>query len=115
MPAERVVTFRPRTVMSVVGILLAIAVALEIVWVARTVVTWILVALFLALAMNPAVEWLQRRSGRGRGSAVAVIFLSVLLSLTALAALVIPTLVDQVDNFVQAVPGYVKDLTHGRG
>src|SRR6476469_716079 len=115
MVPERLVSLRARTVLSVLGVLLAVAVALEIVWVARTVVTWILVALFLALAINPAVEWLQRRSPRSRGAAVAVIFVGVLLALAALAALVIPTLVDQVNNFVQDVPRYVHDLTHGRG
>jgi predicted PurR-regulated permease PerM len=112
---ERLVSFRPRTILTVLGVVLGVAVALEVVWVARTVVTWILVALFLALAINPAVEWLQRRTHRGRGLAVAVIFLSVLIAIGAFAALVIPTLVSQVEDFVQAVPGYVKDLTHGRG
>jgi predicted PurR-regulated permease PerM len=115
MAPERVVTLRPRTVLTVLGVLLAVAVALEVVWVARTVITWILVALFLALAMNPAVEWLQRRTGRGRGTSVGLTFVSVLVAITAFAALVIPTLVHQADDFVQAVPGYVNDLTHGRG
>jgi predicted PurR-regulated permease PerM len=115
MVPERVVSLRPRTVMTVLAVAIAFAAALEVVWIARTVITWILVALFLALALNPAVEWLARRTNRGRGTAVAVIFVGALLSVALLAALVIPTLVDQVDAFVQAVPGYVKDLTHGRG
>jgi predicted PurR-regulated permease PerM len=115
MVPERLVSFRSRAILNALGVLLAVAVLLEIVWVARTVVTWILVALFLTLAINPAVEWLQRRTGRGRGAAVAVIFLSVLVAIGLFAALVIPTLVSQVDDFVQAVPGYVQDLTHGRG
>jgi predicted PurR-regulated permease PerM len=115
MIPERLVTLRARTVLSVLGLLLASAAVLEIVWVARTVITWILVALFLALAINPAVEWLERRTGRSRGMCVAIIFLSVLIAITVLAAIVIPTLVDQVDAFVQAVPGYLQDLTRGRG
>jgi predicted PurR-regulated permease PerM len=113
--AERVVTFRPRTVLTVIGVVLAVALALEILWIARTVVTWIVVALFLTLAINPAVEWLRRRWHMGRGKAVAVIYVSVLLAVGAFAALFIPTLVNQVDDFIQAVPGYVHDLTHGRG
>src|ERR671933_386195 len=51
----------------------------------------------------------------GRGKAVALIYLSVLVLIGAFAALVIPTLVKQVNNFIDDVPGYVKDLTHGRG
>jgi predicted PurR-regulated permease PerM len=102
-------------VLTVLGVLLATAITLEIVWIARTVVTWIIVALFLALAINPAVEWLHRRGRMGRGKAVALIYVGVLLVIVGLAALVVPTLVDQVDHFVQDVPGYVKDLTRGRG
>jgi predicted PurR-regulated permease PerM len=113
--AERIVSLRPRAVLSVLGVLLAAAVVLEIVWIARTVLTWVLVAVFLALAINPAVEWLRRRGGMGRGKAVALIYVAVLVAIAAVAALVVPTLVSQVDDFVTAVPGYVRDLTHGRG
>jgi predicted PurR-regulated permease PerM len=113
--AERIGSLRPRTVLSVLGVLLAVATVLEVLWIARTVVTWIVVALFLALAINPAVEWLHRRARIGRGKAVALIYISVLVAIAAFAALVIPTLVSQVDDFVNAVPGYLRDLTHGRG
>jgi predicted PurR-regulated permease PerM len=112
---ERLVSLRPRTVLTVLGIVVAGAAALGVVWVARTVLTWIMVALFLALAIDPAVEWLMRRTGRGRGFAVAIVFVSVLVAIGVFAAIVMPTLVDQVDKFVNAVPGYVDDLTHGRG
>ena len=61
MPEERVVTFRPRTILAVIGIVLAVAAILAIVWISRQVLTWIIVAVFLALALNPAVEFFQRR------------------------------------------------------
>jgi predicted PurR-regulated permease PerM len=44
-----------------------------------------------------------------------VIFASVLIAIGAFAALVIPSIVNQVNDFVQAVPTYIQDLTHGRG
>src|SRR5207302_3211873 len=47
--------------------------------------------------------------------AVAIAYLGVLVALAAIGALFIPTLVDQVNKFVDAVPGYVHDLTKGRG
>jgi predicted PurR-regulated permease PerM len=52
---------------------------------------------------------------RRRGIAVAIAYLLVLAALVAIGALFIPTLVDQVNRFVEAVPGYVHDLTKGRG
>jgi len=57
---ERLVHFRPRAVLVVLGIVLAAAVTIEVVLLARSVIVWILIAVFLALALNPAVEWLQR-------------------------------------------------------
>ena len=112
---ERVVLFRARTVLAILGIVIAVAVTLQILWLARGVITWVLVALFLALALNPAVEWLQRHGVRRRGLAVAITSLGVLLGIAALGATVIPILVDQVNDFARALPGYVRDVTEGRG
>jgi predicted PurR-regulated permease PerM len=112
---ERVVRFRLRSVAAVVGLLLAVWVVLHVLIVARQVVTWFLIALFLALALNPAVEWLQRRGITRRGAAVGLTYVAALVVLGAIGFAFVPTLVDQVNNFVQAVPGYVDDLTKGRG
>ena len=61
MGIDRIVHFRPRTIFAVLGILLAVGVVLYVLYVARHVLSWLLIALFLALALNPAVEALQRR------------------------------------------------------
>src|SRR4051794_2244407 len=115
MKPERVVLFRPRTVLQVAGVLLGVACALWIVWVARQVITWILVAAFLALALNPAVALLQRRGLRQRLAAAAVIYLFALLVLAGIGWLLVPPLVDQVSGFGRAAPGYVHQLTAGKG
>ena len=52
---ERVVDLRPRTILRVLLIVLAVAVTLEVVWIARHVLAWVVIALFLALALNPLV------------------------------------------------------------
>ena len=73
------------------------------------------ISLFLALALNPFVEWLQKRGIRRRGAAVAVACLVALAVIAGLAALVVPSLIDQVNNFANKVPDYIDDLTKGRG
>ena len=110
----RVVDFLPRTVFRVVGILIATAVVLEVVWIARHVLTWIFIALFLALALNPAVDRLEGRIKR-RGLATAVIYLMALGATVGVALLFIPTLVHQVNDFAGKVPDYLNDVTKGRG
>jgi predicted PurR-regulated permease PerM len=113
--AERIVRFRVRTILSILGLVIAVWALLRIVSIARHVIVWFLIALFLALAINPLVEWLQRRGVRSRGLASGSAFVLVLLTLVLIGALFIPTLVRNVNNFVDAVPGYVDDVTKGRG
>ena len=111
---ERIVYFRPRAVLVVLGIILAAAAIIALLYLAWHIVTWILVALFLTLALNPAVEYFQRR-GLRRSFASLIVFLLALIVFALLGALLIPPLVDQVREFVDAVPGFVEDLTAGRG
>jgi predicted PurR-regulated permease PerM len=73
------------------------------------------VALFLALALDPAVRFLQQHGMRRRGAAAAVIYLLAILSVALLASLLVPPLVDQGKGLADAAPGYVEDLTAGRG
>ena len=112
---ERVVRFRATTILAVLGIAIAVALLLEIVWIARQILVWILIAIFLALALNPAVDWFQRHGVKRRGLATGLTFILVLAGIAALGALFIPTLVDEVNGFIQALPGYVDDITHRRG
>ena len=114
MGIDRVVHFRPRTIFLVVTILLGVSIVLYVLWTARHILSWLLIALFLALALNPAVDRLQRR-GLGRGVAAGTTFLVALAVVAGFSWLFIPTLADQVTSFANKVPDYVHDLTHGRG
>ena len=111
----RVVDFRPSAILRVLLIVLAVAVTLEVIWIARHVVAWMVVALFLALALNPLVNWIQRRTPLSRGPSIGVAYLILLIVIVAIGASFIPKLVDEVNGFVQALPNYVHELTHGRG
>ena len=98
------------------GIAIAVALLLEIIWIARQVLTWILIAIFLALALNPAVDWFQRhghQAARRRDRASRCCSRSPRSRRSA--PLFVPTLVDEVNGFADALPGYVDDITQGRG
>ncbi len=69
----------------------------------------------MALALNPAVEWFQRRGIRSRGWAAALTYVLAILFLVGIAVTFVPTLVNQLNDFVHKLPDYVHDLTHGRG
>src|SRR3954451_6170086 len=113
---ERLVRFQLRTVLLLLAIVISVAVLLEVIWIARHVLTWIAISLFLALALNPAVEWLQRRRGlKRRGAAAAIAYLLALGVFVAIGYTFVPTLVHQVNDFVNKLPDYAHDVTHGRG
>src|SRR3954464_2851156 len=111
MREERIVLVRPRTIFTTAALIVAFAAALWIVYTARQALTWVLVSIFLALALNPAVGAVQRRFGVARrGAAAGVRYGPALAALPALGFALIPPIADQVNGLAQAAPGYVEDL-----
>lgn len=71
----------------------------------------IIIALFLAVGLNPAVE-LFRRKGLSRTAAVGIIFTAVLLFVGLFAWLVIPPVVSQGTHLIKNAPTLLADLKH---
>ena len=115
MTSDRTVDLRPRTILRVILIVLLVAIALEVIWIARHVLSWVVIALFLALALDPLVRFIQRRTGLNRGLSISTAYVLVLIVVVAVGATFVPKLIDEVNGLVSALPGYVHDLTHGRG
>jgi predicted PurR-regulated permease PerM len=110
----RVVTIRPVTLLMVLGLTILVLLIAYLGYLAWHVLTWILVSVVLAAALNPAVEHFERR-GMRRGPAAGLVFGLALLLITAIGFLVIPPLLVQVADFVDAVPDFIEDITAGRG
>jgi predicted PurR-regulated permease PerM len=69
----------------------------------------IVLALVIALGLDPLVSWLVRR-GLRRGWGVAAVTAAFLLALVGMFALIIPLLVAQVEQLIRAVPALVQEL-----
>ena len=110
----RVITVRPTTVLTVLGITALVGAVLLLGYLAWHVLTWILIAIFLATALNPAVNAFEAR-GMRRSVASSIVFGTTILTLTAIGFLIIPPLLGQVTDFVEEVPDLIDDLTAGRG
>jgi predicted PurR-regulated permease PerM len=113
-PEVRVIAVRPRTVVVVLAIAVVFGLVLLLSYLAWHVLSWILIAVLLAAALNPAVEWFEQR-GLTRGWAATLVFALALIVLVVIGSLVIPPLVQQVNDFIEAVPDFIDDLTAGRG
>jgi predicted PurR-regulated permease PerM len=69
----------------------------------------ILIALFLATGLNPAVEALRKRN-LSRNAAVTVIFSSVILFVIFFSLVVIPPVISQGTNLIDTAPQLLQDL-----
>ena len=88
---------------------LAVLAAAAAVYTTRAVLVRVLIALFIAISLEPAVRMLTRR-GMRRGLAVMVIFLLAAGLVTAFLYSVIPAMVHQFQALVHDFPGYVANL-----
>ena len=80
----------------------------------RTVLVELVVAIVLAMALEPLVESFERR-GLRRGAAVGVTFALVVAALLAFAYLLFQPLVTELNQFANNLPRLLRELTHGRG
>jgi predicted PurR-regulated permease PerM len=90
------------------GALIAILLGLIVTSLA-TVLTYIGMALFLALGLDPTVRWMQSRK-ISRPFGVGIVFLIVLILAVVAAVFVVPPLVRQLVHFVQYAPGALLDV-----
>lgn len=74
-----------------------------------SVLTFLLVALFLTLALEPIVQWLTRR-GVIRGGAVFIVFLGLLAAVALVGALVVPPIAAQTAALIERAPDYLQGL-----
>src|SRR5215211_6283556 len=76
--------------------------AFFLLWQVRTFVGWLVIALFLAAVLNPAVNWLQRRHRlMKRPLAIALTYLGVLVALLLVVGIFLPVLVDQINGLIK--------------
>ena len=98
-----------RVVLRVVLTVLLVVLTLYLIYLLRTPLTWIFIAGFLAIALSGPVNWLSRRTGK-RGLAIAIVYVALILVPVLLAAILVPPLVEQLNNLVNNLPAYVRDL-----
>jgi predicted PurR-regulated permease PerM len=102
--------------MIVIGLVVLTALVLLVVYATRRVLVWMLIAGFFAVALNPAVNWVERRAGWiRRWVATLLVFLVVFLLLAGVVALFVVPLVQQGAQLADQFPGWVSDVKAGRG
>lgn len=93
-----------------IGASLAIFLLQQVVSISSVLIL-IVMALFLAVGLNPLVEWFLRRGTR-RGVAVLLVLAMVLGVLTLFVLTVAPVISEQITRITSNAPGWLDDLQH---
>ena len=79
----------------------------------QSVLILLLISGFLAVGLNPMVEFFERRGIR-RGRAVGIVAVIVLLAFIGFLFAIVPPILDQSSQFVKQAPNYLDDLRRNR-
>jgi predicted PurR-regulated permease PerM len=102
-----------RAIVRVVLVIVGILAALYLIYLVRSVLGLFLIAVFFALAIAPAVNFLDNRRVP-RSLAILLVYVSIAAGIFGIGLLVVPPLVDGVNNLSNDLPGYVDDLRHNK-
>lgn len=100
--------FSPRIIVRTLVIFVSFAISLYLVYLLRKPIGWVLIAIFLAVALSGPVnvlnQWMRR------GFAITIVYFGLLLIPIGIGALIIPPLVTQGNNLIQNLPRYAQDV-----
>lgn len=102
-----------RAVAKVVLVIAAVAGGLYFLYLIREVIGLFLIAVFFAIAIAPAVNWLGERRVP-RWIAILLVYLSIGASIFGIGLLIVPPVVSGIEDLSNDLPGYVDDLRHNK-
>jgi predicted PurR-regulated permease PerM len=103
-------TWIPRLLLQIVITVFAAYAAFSLFRRLRDLIVWLVAALFLSFALEPGVNWLVGRGWR-RGAATAVLLFALALLVIVAIALMVPLVIDQVEELVQRLPGFLREAS----
>ena len=103
-----------RTILTVDAVIIATWVVYKLIGRLREVILWILIAAFIAVVLNPAVTFLQRRQLR-RGTAVGLVLAAAFLIFIGLLGLFGYPLVNSLTHVAERLPTMVDQVQRGHG
>ena len=96
-----------RVVLRIVLVIVCVVLSLYVIYLLRKPIGWIVLATFIAVAMSAPVNLLARHMHRGL--AIALAYLGLLAVPILLALILIPPIVNGVDDLASKAPRYAAD------
>jgi predicted PurR-regulated permease PerM len=107
---DRMPAWIPRLLILVVLTAFAAYAAFSLIRRLRDLVVWLVAALFLSFALEPAVNWLVARGWR-RGAATAAVLFGLGLLVLMMIALMVPLVIDQVQELIERLPDWLAEAS----
>lgn len=98
----RVTAIVTLTVLAIVGVL-------EFLWQVRTILLWVVIGVILAIALQPAVGWLERHRWNRIVASLLVSLVTIVVLVAVVLAIALPV-VFQADDFIRALPQILDEL-----
>jgi predicted PurR-regulated permease PerM len=99
-----------RAVLLIIGMVAASYAAFTFVRQIRSLIVWLISALFLSFALEPAVNWLGRH-GWKRGLATFAVLLGLGVLVVVMIASMVPLVLAQVQGLIEKVPSWLDHLS----
>jgi predicted PurR-regulated permease PerM len=97
-----------RVILRAVLIAVLVVITLYLIYLLRRPLTWMFIAGFLAIALSGPVNVLARRMKRSL--AIAIVYVTLILTPVLVGAILVPPVVEQLNNLIQNLPAYAADL-----
>jgi predicted PurR-regulated permease PerM len=97
-----------RAIVRIVMIIVAVVLCLYLIYLLRKPISWLFIAMFIAVALSKPVNFLDRHMKRG--FAIGLVYLALLGVIVALGALFVPPVVNEANNLANDAPSYVQDV-----
>jgi predicted PurR-regulated permease PerM len=97
-----------RKVIRVVVTVIAAVLSIYLIYLLKKPLMWLVMAMFVAIAVSGPVNILSKRIRRS--GAIAVVYVTMVLVPVALGAILLPPLVSSAVSFVNDLPSYISDL-----
>jgi predicted PurR-regulated permease PerM len=101
--------------MVVIGLVVATLLVLFLARETRQVLTWIVISMFFAVALNPAVSWMTRMAFRWRWLATLLVFLVAFALIASLVTVFALPLAREGSQLIDDLPKIIEDVRAGRG
>jgi predicted PurR-regulated permease PerM len=98
-----------RSIAKVFFVVVGLSALVYLAWLVRKPLLLVLIAGFLAVALGPPVSWVERL-GLPRWLAILSVYLLIVVGIVGVGLLIVPPIVDQVDQLTKDLPGYIDDL-----